>query len=133
MALNRRDFLHNAARAALFQAVTARLPVLDQAMAAAAKPGIAPRIEPTSQDIGPGVSIRTVAYNGQVPGPTLQLKEGLAVTVDVTNTMPNEDVVHWHGLAIGTIPDGAVEEGSPIIKPGKTLRYSFTPRPAGMR
>jgi FtsP/CotA-like multicopper oxidase with cupredoxin domain len=133
MVLNRRDFLHNAAKAALFPAVTARLPVLGQAAPAAAKPDIALRIEPTSLDIGPGVSIRTVAYNRQVPGPTLRLKEGVPVTVDVTNATPNEDIVHWHGLAIGTIPDGAVEEGSPIIKPGKTLRYSFTPKPAGTR
>jgi len=133
MALNRRDFLHNAAKAALLPAVTARLPLLGQTVPAAVKPDIALRIEPTSLDIGPGVSIRTVAYNGQVPGPTLRLKEGVPVTVDVTNATPNEDIVHWHGLAIGTMPDGAVEEGSPIIKPGKTLRYSFTPKPAGTR
>ena len=84
-------------------------------------------------DIGQGVSIRTVAYNGQVPGPTLRLKQGVPVTIDVTNATANEEIVHWHGLAIGTIPDGAAEEGSPIIKPGATLRYSFTPEPAGTR
>jgi FtsP/CotA-like multicopper oxidase with cupredoxin domain len=133
MALNRRDFLHNAAKAALSPAVTARLPLLGQTVPAAVKPDIALRIEPRSLDIGPGVSIQTVAYNGQVPGPTLRLKEGVPVTIDVTNATPNEDIVHWHGLAIGTLPDGAVEEGSPIIKPGKTLRYSFTPKPAGTR
>src|SRR4030081_1615793 len=110
MALNRRDFLHNAAKAAMFPAVTARLPVLGQAVPAAAKPDIALPTEPTSLDIGPGVSIRTVAYNGQVPGPTLRLKEGVPVTVDVTNATPNEEIVHWHGLAIGVIPDGALEE-----------------------
>jgi FtsP/CotA-like multicopper oxidase with cupredoxin domain len=133
MALNRRDFLHNAAKAALLPTVTARLSLLGQTVPAAVKPDIALRIEPRSLDIGPGVSIQTVAYNGQVPGPTLRLKEGVPVTIDVTNATPNEDIVHWHGLAIGTMPDGAVEEGSPIIKPGKTLRYSFTPKPAGTR
>jgi FtsP/CotA-like multicopper oxidase with cupredoxin domain len=133
MAVNRRDFLRNAAKAVLFPTVAVRLPVLGQAVPIAAKPDIALRIEPATLDIGPGVSIRTVAYNGQVPGPTLRLKEGVPVTVDVTNATPNEDIVHWHGLAIGTILDGAIEEGSPIIKPGKTQRYSFTPKPAGTR
>jgi len=133
MAFNRRDFLQNAAKAALFPTVAVHMPVLGQAAPTAAKPDIALRIESATLDIGPGVSIRTVAYNGQVPGPTLRLKEGIPVAFDVTNATPNEDIVHWHGLAIGTIPDGAVEEGSPIIKPGKTLRYSFTPKPVGTR
>ena len=133
MALNRRDFVRNATQAALLPIVEAHLPVLGEPSPGAAIPDIALRIEPTTLDIGPGVSIRTAAYNGQVPGPTLRLKEGVPVTIDVTNQMPNEDIVHWHGLAIGTLPDGAAEEGSPIIKPGKTLRYSFTPKPAGTR
>ena len=133
MTLNRRDFLQNAAKTALFPTVAVPMRALGRAVPTAAKPDLALRIESATLDIGPGVSIRTVAYNGQVPGPTLRLKEGVPVTVDVTNAMPNEDIVHWHGLAIGTIPDGAVEEGSPIIKPGKTLRYSFTPKPVGTR
>ena len=37
------------------------LPVLGHAVPAAAKPDIALRIEATSLDIGPGVSIRTIA------------------------------------------------------------------------
>src|ERR1700736_6745371 len=133
MALNRRDFLQNAAKAALFPTAAVHLPVLGQAVPTAAKPDLALRIESATLDIGPGVSIRTIAYNGQVPGPTLRLKEGVPVAFDVTNATPNEDIVHWHGLAISSIPDGAIEEGSPIIKPGKTLRYSFTPKPAGTR
>ncbi|GAC1357373.1 MAG: multicopper oxidase family protein [Acidobacteriaceae bacterium] len=91
------------------------------------------RIEPCSLEIGPGVSIKTVAYNGQVPGPMLRLREGTPVTIDVTNAGPRADLVHWHGLAIDSLNDGAMEEGSPMIAPGSTLRYSFTPRPAGTR
>jgi FtsP/CotA-like multicopper oxidase with cupredoxin domain len=43
------------------------------------------RIEPCTIDIGQGVSVKTVAYNGQVPGPVLRMKEGRPITVDVTN------------------------------------------------
>ena len=90
-------------------------------------------IAPATLDIGPGVSIKTIAYNGQVPGPMLRLREGVPVNIDVTNSSANADIVHWHGLGIDSLNDGAMEEGSPMIPPGGHLRYSFTPRPAGTR
>ena len=91
------------------------------------------RIEPCSLEISPGVTIKTMSYNGQVPGPVLKLYEGVPVTIDVTNTSTNADLVHWHGLAIDSINDGAMEEGSPMIAAGATQRYSFTPKPSGTR
>jgi len=91
------------------------------------------RIESASIDIGPGVSVKTLTFNGQVPGPILRLREGVPVAIDVTNMGTEPDLTHWHGLAIDTINDGAMEEGSPMIAPGKTLRYNFTPKPAGTR
>ena len=91
------------------------------------------RIEPCTLEIGKGVSIKTIAYNGQVPGPLLRLREGAPVTIDVTNASSIPDLVHWHGLATDPINDGAMEEGSPMIAPGSTLRYSLTPKPSGTR
>jgi FtsP/CotA-like multicopper oxidase with cupredoxin domain len=91
------------------------------------------KLEPTSLEIAPGVTIKTTAYNGQVPGPLLRLREGGAVTIDVTNATDHPDIVHWHGLAIDSLNDGAMEEGSPMIAPGGRLRYTFTPRPTGTR
>jgi FtsP/CotA-like multicopper oxidase with cupredoxin domain len=91
------------------------------------------RIAPMKLEIGPGIVIPTTAYNGQVPGPVLNLKDGVPVAIDVTNASTTDDIVHWHGLAIDSLNDGAVEEGSPLITPGKVLRYSFTPRPSGTR
>ncbi len=91
------------------------------------------RIEPCALEIAKGITVQTTAYNGQVPGPLLRLKEGAAVTIDVTNASATEDIVHWHGLATDPVNDGAMEEGSPMIAAGATLRYSFAPRPAGTR
>jgi FtsP/CotA-like multicopper oxidase with cupredoxin domain len=91
------------------------------------------KIEPCTIEISPGVNIRTVGYNGQVPGPLLRLKEGTPVKIDVTNATANADLVHWHGLTIDSLSDGAMEEGSPMIPPGGHLRYNFTPRPEGTR
>ena len=68
-----------------------------------------------------------------MPGPLLRLREGIPVTIDVTNAAAQADIVHWHGLAIDSLNDGAMEEGSPMIAAGATHRYSFTPKPAGTR
>jgi FtsP/CotA-like multicopper oxidase with cupredoxin domain len=100
------------------------------------KPAVADlrlRIEQCVLEIAKGVSISTVAYNGQVPGPLLRLKRGKPVSIDVTNATNREDLVHWHGLHTDPLNDGAVEEGSLLIKPGATLRYNLTPEPSGTR
>jgi FtsP/CotA-like multicopper oxidase with cupredoxin domain len=97
------------------------------------RPDYSLKIQPCSLEIAPGVVVKTTAYNGQVPGPMLRVRESVPVTVDVTNASANADIVHWHGLAIDSLNDGAMEEGSPMIAPGAMLRYSFTPRPAGTR
>jgi FtsP/CotA-like multicopper oxidase with cupredoxin domain len=91
------------------------------------------RIAPLTLDLGNGLPFRTVGYNGTVPGPVLRLKEGKPVVIDVFNESDVEELVHWHGLAIDAINDGAMEQGSPMIPPGGKLRYSFTPNPAGTR
>jgi FtsP/CotA-like multicopper oxidase with cupredoxin domain len=84
-------------------------------------------------EIAPRRNIKTLAYNGQVPGPLLRLKEGQPVTIDVTNRTGNSEVVHWHGLILPSEVDGAMEEGTPPIPAGGRARYTFTPRPAGFR
>ena len=131
--MNRRDFLSSAGMLITGGALNARLPRAFAANALSAKADYSFRIEPCTLDIGPRVSIKTTAYNGQVPGPLLRLSEGVPVSIDVTNATANEDLVHWHGLAIDSLNDGAMEEGSPMIPAGATHRYSFTPRPSGTR
>jgi FtsP/CotA-like multicopper oxidase with cupredoxin domain len=84
-------------------------------------------------EVAPHRTIKTIAYNRQVPGPLLRLREGQPVTIDVTNQTGNSEVVHWHGLFLPSQVDGAMEEGTPLIPPGGRARYTFTPRPAGFR
>ena len=43
------------------------------------------RIAPLTLDIGNKRSVKTVAYNGQVPGPMLRFPEGKTITVDISN------------------------------------------------
>jgi FtsP/CotA-like multicopper oxidase with cupredoxin domain len=131
--MDRRGFLRTGG-AVVGAGLTARLlPGSTLFAPPAAKADYTLKIEPCSLEIAPGVVVKTTAYNGQVPGPMLKLKEGVPVSIDVTNATTNPDITHWHGLAIDSLNDGAMEEGSPMIAPGATLRYTYTPKPAGTR
>jgi FtsP/CotA-like multicopper oxidase with cupredoxin domain len=85
------------------------------------------KVAPVSLEIAPGKVIKTTAYNGTVPGPALRLQEGKPVTLKVINDSGYPNLVHWHGLMIPSMQDGATEEGSPIIPPGNSLLYTFKP------
>jgi FtsP/CotA-like multicopper oxidase with cupredoxin domain len=71
------------------------------------------RIAPVSLEIAPGKVIKTTGYLGTVPGPTLRLREGKPVTINVINDSGYPNLVHWHGLYNASVQDGAMEEGSP--------------------
>jgi FtsP/CotA-like multicopper oxidase with cupredoxin domain len=104
--------------------------------AAAVPPGkadITLRISEITAEIGPGHSIRTLAYNGQTPGPLLRMTEGKPVTVDVVNETRRPEMVHWHGFHIPPDVDGAHEEGTPMVQGLDRRRYAFTPKPSGTR
>ncbi len=118
----RRDFLFTTGAIAL-----------ESAACAASKPDFTLRIASISADLAPGKSIRTVAYNGTVPGPVLRMKEGKPVTIDIFNDTDVPELVHWHGQTIPAKADGAEEEGSPFVPAHGHLRVAFTPKPAGTR
>jgi FtsP/CotA-like multicopper oxidase with cupredoxin domain len=96
------------------------------------KADITLRIGEMTLDLGQRRTVRTIAYNGQVPGPVLRAKVGRQLTVDVWNDTNDEDIVHWHGLHIPPEVDGVYEEGTPGVPPnGGRQRYVFTPQPTG--
>ncbi len=84
-------------------------------------------------DLGPKRSVRTIAYNGQVPGPVIRVREGRTLAVDVSNSTAEHQIVHWHGLHIPPEVDGSHEEGTPPVPAGGSCRYVFTATPAGTR
>ena len=55
------------------------------------------------------------------------------MAVEIRNRSSDPEIVHWHGLFLPPEIDGAMEEGTPMIAPGATTRYNFTPDPTGFR
>jgi FtsP/CotA-like multicopper oxidase with cupredoxin domain len=131
--LNRRSFLMMAGTAAAAIGLDdASRPILH---AQAREPSIDPtiRIGPISLELAPGKIVKTTGFNATVPGPVLRLREGKPVAINVINDAGYPDLIHWHGLFLPSIQDGAIEEGSPIIAPGQSLLYTFSPKPSGTR
>jgi FtsP/CotA-like multicopper oxidase with cupredoxin domain len=106
---------------------------LGGAPGAAAAPEVTLEIAPYTLEASPKHHFRTVAYNGQIPGPLLRMRQGQEQTVDVRNLTADPEVVHWHGLFLPSDIDGAMEEGTPMIAPGATTRYTLKPDPPGFR
>ena len=90
-------------------------------------------IAPYTLEASPKHHIKTVAYNGQIPGPLFRMREGQGQTVEIRNMAGDPEVVHWHGLFLPPEIDGAMEEGTPMIAPGASTHYTMTPEPAGFR
>jgi FtsP/CotA-like multicopper oxidase with cupredoxin domain len=107
--------------------------VMGRAYTQPANPDYTLRIKPISLELAPSKTLQTFGYNETVPGPTLRLREGQAVNIDVTNETDIDDIVHWHGLHVPASADGAMEEGSPMVERDRTQRYSFVAKPAGTR
>ena len=101
--------------------------------AAQADPEYKLAIAPYKLEVRANHFIETIAYNQQVPGPLLRLREGRSTSIEIVNQTKHPEVVHWHGLFLPPEIDGAMEEGTPMISPGQTTRVSFTPEPAGFR
>ena len=126
--MERRDFLRLAAAPVLANSavrLAAQLP--------AERPDISLRISAVQIEIAPRRIVRTIGYNGSVPGPVLRCREGDSVVVDVRNDTGTPELVHWHGLHIPSDVDGADEEGTPMVPAHGSRRYTFVARPSGTR
>ena len=80
------------------------------------------RITPVAKRLG-DATVRMLAYNGSIPGPTLRVRQGAQVTVHVTNDTDVETTVHWHGLRLENRYDGVPGETQEPIPPGGDFTY----------
>ncbi|MEW7849875.1 copper oxidase [Massilia aurea] len=87
--------------------------------------------EPVVREFAPGMHANLWGYNGQSPGPTIEVVEGDRVRVFVTNKLPEHTSVHWHGQLLPCGMDGVTGLTQPGIQPGKTFVYEFVARHAG--
>ncbi len=87
--------------------------------------------EPVVREMAPGFKAHLWGYNGQSPGPTIEVVEGDRVRIFVTNQLPEHTSVHWHGQRLPNGMDGVAGLTQPAIQPGKTFVYEFVARRPG--
>jgi FtsP/CotA-like multicopper oxidase with cupredoxin domain len=110
------------------------------AVAASGEPASAPQVREFALtvgrvpwEVGPGEVVEAYAYNGQVPGPELRVREGDTVRVRVTNALAEPTTVHWHGVSVPQHMDGVPGLSHEPIAPGDSFTYEFVATPAGTR
>ena len=87
--------------------------------------------EPVVRELAPGMTANLWGYNGQSPGPTIEVVEGDNVRIFVTNKLPEHTTIHWHGQRLPNGMDGVGGLTQPHIGVGKTYVYEFIARRPG--
>ncbi|MGH8540301.1 MAG: multicopper oxidase family protein [Stenotrophobium sp.] len=87
--------------------------------------------EPVEHEFAPGCTAKCWGYNGSTPGPVIEAVEGDRVRIFVTNRLPEQTSVHWHGILLPSGMDGVAGLSQPPIMPGETYVYEFTLRQSG--
>lgn len=87
--------------------------------------------EPVVREFAPGMKANLWGYNGQSPGPTIEVVEGDRVRIFVTNRLPEHTSIHWHGQRLPNGMDGVTGLTQPGIPTGKTFVYEFEAKRPG--
>ena len=78
---------------------------------------------PAKVQLAKGLDTHILAYNGQTPGPLIEVTEGDHVEISFANRIPAQDsTIHWHGLIIPASQDGGPMDP---VKSGAERVYAF--------
>ena len=90
-------------------------------------------IQEVELQVAPGFKAKVWAFNGQVPGPLMHVREGDDVEVVVHNKSDQAHSVHWHGIyqTQSWESDGTPNISQKNILPGESFTYRFVADKAG--
>ena len=81
-------------------------------------------------EVAPEQMVQAMAYNDQVPGPQIRVREGDRVRIVLKNELKQSTAIHFHGVELPNDMDGVPFITQPPVKPGESFTYEFT-APAG--
>lgn len=111
---------------ALPSATLSNPPVLKNTSSKAGTVEVTITAAPARLEILPGKFSDAYAYNGSVPGPTLEAHEGDHVIIHFQNNLPEPSSIHCHGIHLPAIMDGSPFS---MVPPGGHFDYVFTIKP----
>jgi multicopper oxidase len=128
--LNRRSFLVLSTAAGVATACSS--PKRSPPKTTAPAPPVDVKFQPaeTDVDIG-GPILRTWAYTDRLPGNEIRIRKGGRLRAAVTNKLPADTSIHWHGIAIVNDMDGVPPLTQAPIPAGGQFTYDFVVPDAG--
>jgi manganese oxidase len=86
---------------------------------------------PVQWEVEPGMVKEAWAYNGMVPGPTIEAELGDRVRIVLHNKLTEPTTIHFHGMTVPAEMDGVPVISQDAVLPGESFTYEFTVRNAG--
>lgn len=81
-------------------------------------------------DLG-GPQVSTWTYDGVLPGKEIRVRAGDTLRAELTNRLPVDTTIHWHGIALRNDMDGGPGLTQTAIAPGSTFVYQFVADTSG--
>jgi FtsP/CotA-like multicopper oxidase with cupredoxin domain len=79
-----------------------------------------------------GRTVTMLGFNGQYPGPLIEVRDASTIVVRFTNRTDFDTAVHWHGLRLDNRFDGAPHVTQDPVPPGGTFEYRVHVPDAGI-
>ena len=79
-----------------------------------------------------GRTVPMLGFNGQYPGPLIQVNEGSTIVVHFVNRTDYPTAVHWHGVRLENRFDGVPHVTQEPVAPGGSFEYRVYFRDAGL-
>ncbi|MGH9259976.1 MAG: multicopper oxidase family protein, partial [Acidimicrobiales bacterium] len=70
-----------------------------------------------------GRALTMYGFNGQYPGPLIDVPERATIVVEFTNRLAVPSSVHWHGVRLDNRFDGVPDLTQAAVPPGGSFRY----------
>jgi FtsP/CotA-like multicopper oxidase with cupredoxin domain len=84
-------------------------------------------------EVSKGQFVDAMAFNGQIPGPQIEVRYGDHVQIFLENQLDQPTVLHLHGMTLPNAEDGVPYITQDPIMPGQAWTYEFTVKdPPGM-
>jgi hypothetical protein len=82
--------------------------------------------EITPWEVAPGEIVEAWTYNGMVPAPLFDVQVGDRVQIHLTNNLPINTDIHFHGIRVPNDQDGVAPITQDPVPPGGEHTYEFT-------
>jgi suppressor of ftsI len=79
-----------------------------------------------------GRDIVMYGFNGQYPGPLINVSQAATIVVDFVNRTDHHTAVHWHGIRLDNRFDGVPHVTQDPVHPGGSFRYEIHFPDAGL-